>query len=83
MSARGPTDTAPSDQTPPPGAAVTDTSGESDVVAPPPAMPVQTTLYIGPDGSVSFGALFGELVPVARSLDPSFAPGIPAPAGRR
>lgn len=50
-----------------------------DDVAPPPPMPVQTTLYIGPDGQVSFGALFDALVPVARGLDPAFRPAIPGP----
>lgn len=39
-------------------------------VAPPPPMPVRTTVYLTPDGRVSFGALFSELVPVARALDP-------------
>lgn len=54
-----------------------------DLVAPAPAMPVQSTLYITPDGRVQFGALFAELMPVAKALDPSFDPGappLPAPA---
>ena len=47
---------------------------DDEAVAPPPAMPVQSALYITPDGTVQFGALFEELVPVARALDPSFSP---------
>jgi hypothetical protein len=44
---------------------------EADDLLPPPAMPVKSALYITPDGRVHFGALFEELVPVARALDPS------------
>lgn len=47
-------------------------------VAAPPRMPVQSALYITPDGRVQFGALFAELLPVARALDPAF-PAPPAP----
>lgn len=46
-----------------------------DEVLPPPPMPVQSAVYITPDGRVQFGALFEELVPVAQALDPSFTPG--------
>lgn len=47
---------------------------EDDVVAAPPSMPVQSALYITPDGQVQFGAMFEELVPIAQALDPSFKP---------
>lgn len=46
------------------------TLDESEVAAPPP-MPVQSAIYILPDGRVRFGALFEELVPVAQALDPT------------
>ena len=49
---------------------------EDEEVAAPPPMPVQSTLYITPDGRVHFGALFHELVPVAQALDPT-SPGGP------
>jgi hypothetical protein len=62
---------APSDAPVPPLA--------DDAVAPPPRMPVQSALYITPDGRVQFGALFEELLPVARALDPSFSPAPAAP----
>lgn len=58
--------TAPAD--PPPA------SSADDAVAPAPPMPVQSALYIAPDGRVSFGALFESLVPVARALDPAWTP---------
>lgn len=48
-------------------------AAEDEVAAPPP-MPVQSTLYITPDGRVHFGALFEELVPVAQALDPTGRP---------
>ena len=55
----------PADQpiSPSPGADAPD-----DEVAAPPSLPVQCTVYITPDGQVHFGALFEELVPVARAL---------------
>ena len=34
----------------------------------PPKVPVRAAIYIGPDGTVRFGALFEDLVPVARAL---------------
>ena len=37
-----------------------------DLVAP--KLPVRASIYIAPDGTVHFGALFAELVPVAASL---------------
>jgi hypothetical protein len=67
---------APDGQAPAPSASAA--LPEDDVVAPPPAMPIQSTLYITPDGHVQFGALFAELVPLAKALDPSFNP-TPAP----
>ena len=33
-----------------------------------PRLPVRASIYIAPDGTVHFGALFEELVPVAESL---------------
>jgi len=33
-----------------------------------PRLPVRASIYIGPDGTVHFGALFAELVPVAAAL---------------
>ena len=55
---------------------------EDDGVAAPPRMPVQSTLYIAKDGTVQFGALFRELVPVAKALDPSLdLPDVDEPAG--
>lgn len=45
---------------------------DDDLVAAPPSMPVQSALYITPDGQVQFGALFDELVPIAQALDPSY-----------
>lgn len=56
----------PTDQ--PPEAPLSD----DDDIAPPPPLPIQSAIYITPDGRVEFGALFEELVPVARALDPSF-----------
>jgi hypothetical protein len=34
----------------------------------PPRLPVRASIYIAPDGTVHFGALFAELVPVAAAL---------------
>jgi hypothetical protein len=39
---------------------------DTDLVAPP--LPVRASIYIAPDGTVHFGALFAELVPVAAAL---------------
>ena len=33
-----------------------------------PRLPVRASIYIDPDGTVQFSALFAELVPVARAL---------------
>lgn len=38
----------------------------SDLVAPP--LPVRASIYIAPDGTVHFGALFADLLPVAVAL---------------
>jgi len=35
---------------------------------PAPRLPVRASIYIAPDGTVHFGALFAELVPVATAL---------------
>ncbi len=51
-----------------------------DDIAPPPPMPVRTALYLTPDGKVRFGALFAELLPIARALDPTLElPDAPEP----
>jgi hypothetical protein len=34
----------------------------------PPRLPQRAAIYISPDGRVHFGALFADLVPVARAL---------------
>jgi len=34
-------------------------------------LPVRASIYIAPDGTVHFSALFAELVPVAAALSPS------------
>jgi hypothetical protein len=41
-------------------------SGDTDLVVP--RLPVRASIYIAPDGTVHFGALFQELVPVANAL---------------
>jgi hypothetical protein len=33
-----------------------------------PRLPVRAAVYVAPDGTVHFGALFEDLVPVARAL---------------
>jgi len=40
----------------------------------PPHLPVRASIYIEPDGTVQFGALFAELLPVARALGLHAAP---------
>ena len=35
---------------------------------PPPRLPQRAAIYVAPDGSVHFGALFEDLVPVAQAL---------------
>jgi len=42
-------------------------AGEHDEL-PAPRLPVRASIYIAPDGTVHFGALFAELVPVAGAL---------------
>jgi hypothetical protein len=34
----------------------------------PPLLPQRAAIYIAPDGTVHFGALFSDLLPVARAL---------------
>jgi hypothetical protein len=41
-------------------------SRDKDLVVP--RLPVRASIYIAPDGTVHFGALFEELVPVADAL---------------
>jgi hypothetical protein len=43
-----------------------ESASSRDLVAP--NLPVRASIYIDPDGTVHFGALFAELVPVAASL---------------
>ena len=53
---------------------------ETDPKPPPPAaprLPQRAAIYIAPDGTVHFGALFKDLVPVADAL------GNPAPPGSK
>jgi hypothetical protein len=42
--------------------------GQGTAMEPPPRLPVRASIYIDVDGTVHFGALFEELVPVADSL---------------
>lgn len=35
----------------------------------PPRLPQRAAIYIAPDGTVHFGALFSDLVPVAKALN--------------
>jgi hypothetical protein len=43
--------------------------GEPETVLPPaPRLPQRAAIYIAPDGSVKFGALFEDLVPVAAAI---------------
>lgn len=44
-----------------------------------PRLPLRASIYIDPDGSVHFGALFAELLPIAQALsapqlDPAESP---------
>lgn len=41
--------------------------GQADL-PPPPRLPQRAAIYIAPDGSVKFGALFADLVAVAESV---------------
>jgi hypothetical protein len=34
----------------------------------PPRLPQRAAIYVAPDGSVKFGALFEDLIPVAESI---------------
>lgn len=45
----------------------------------PPALPERAAIYIAPDGTVHFGALFAGLLPVARALGWRAAPPEPEP----
>lgn len=51
----------------------------------PPRLPQRAAIYVAPDGSVHFGALFEGLLPVARALGAiiSEASEIPAPPDPR
>src|SRR5712671_1030829 len=44
-----------------------------------PRLPVRASIYIAPDGTVHFGALFAELLPVAAALSTS-PPTFPSPS---
>ena len=52
----------------PPGEPASAGPEEPQGEAPLPKLPVRASIYIDPDGSVHFGALFGGLVPVAQAL---------------
>ncbi len=41
---------------------------EDPKLPPPPRLPQRAAIYIAPDGTVHFGALFSDLVPVAKAL---------------
>jgi hypothetical protein len=44
-------------------------NGDSDTALPdPPRLPERAAIYIAPDGTVTFGALFEGLVPVAEAI---------------
>jgi hypothetical protein len=47
----------------------------------PPRLPQRAAIYIAPDGTVHFGALFADLLPVAKALNPAVNPNpnLPAP----
>ena len=45
-------------------------AGAPEPAPPPPRLPQRATIYIAPDGTVHFGALFRDLVPVADALAP-------------
>lgn len=45
-------------------------AGAPEPAPPPPRLPQRATIYIAPDGTVHFGALFRDLVPVAEALAP-------------
>lgn len=48
----------------------------------PPKLPVRTKIYIDPDGTVHFGALFAELIPVAEAVAGGPLGIAPVPEGR-
>jgi hypothetical protein len=49
-------------------------AGAPEPAPPPPRLPQRATIYIAPDGTVHFGALFRDLVPVADALAPRHDP---------
>ncbi len=56
------------DEKPPAGSASTLDAPERAAPSGVPRLPVRASIYIDPDGSVHFGALFEGLVPVAEAL---------------
>jgi hypothetical protein len=46
---------------------------------PAPRLPVRASIYIAPDGTVHFGALFAELRPVAAALSTATPTATPTP----
>jgi hypothetical protein len=52
-----------------------------------PRLPERAAIYIAPDGTVTFGALFQGLVPVAEAISgkriPTAAPDAPGPDAER
>ncbi len=47
---------------------------KSEGLPPPPRLPERAAIYIAPDGTVHFGALFEGLVPVADALRGGLTP---------
>lgn len=46
-------------------------SSDEQAQLPAPRLPVRASIYVAPDGTVHFGALFAELLPVASALSAS------------
>jgi hypothetical protein len=55
---------------------VTESRPKDDLVAP--RLPVRASIYIAPDGTVHFGALFAELLSVAAALSGPTARAFPS-----
>ncbi len=60
-----------------------DPVGQGTAMEPPLRLPVRASIYIDVDGTVHFGALFDELVPVADSLRGQRQTGEPSSANSR
>jgi hypothetical protein len=57
-------------------------AGAPEPAPPPPRLPQRATIYIAPDGTVHFGALFRDLVPVADALAARQKPPAPRRDGK-